>query len=90
MHLVDHLPLYRQSGIYAREGVDLECSTLADWVGQCSVLLRPLVERLRQHVLGGEKLHADRIADYRISDPDDLLPWNVAAQITKTTGLVAA
>jgi transposase len=55
----DHLPLYRQSGIYAREGVDLERSTLADWVGQCSTLLRPLVERLRQHVLGGEKLHAD-------------------------------
>ena len=55
----DHLPLYRQSGIYAREGVDLERSTLADWVGHCSALLRPLVERLRQHVLTGEKLHAD-------------------------------
>ncbi|MGB9495881.1 MAG: IS66 family transposase, partial [Azonexus sp.] len=55
----DHLPLYRQSGIYAREGVDLERSTLADWVGQCSALLRPLVERLRQYVLAGEKLHAD-------------------------------
>jgi len=55
----DHLPLYRQSAIYAREGVDLERSTLADWVGQCSALLRPLVERLRQHVLTGEKLHAD-------------------------------
>ena len=55
----DHLPLYRQSGIYAREGVDLERSTLADWVGQCSALLRPLIERLRQHVLTGEKLHAD-------------------------------
>ena len=55
----DHLPLYRQSGIYAREGVDLERSTLADWVGQCSALLRPLVEQLRQHVLAGEKLHAD-------------------------------
>ena len=55
----DHLPLYRQSGIYAREGVDLERSTLADWVGQCAALLRPLVGRLRQHVLTGEKLHAD-------------------------------
>lgn len=53
------MPLYRQSGIYAREGVDLERSTLADWVGQCSALLRPLVERLRHHVLAGEKLHAD-------------------------------
>lgn len=40
---VDHLPLYRQSEIYAREGVDLERSTLADWVGQSSQLLRPLI-----------------------------------------------
>ena len=54
----DHLPLYRQSGIYAREGVDLERSTLADWVGQCSALLRPLVERLRQHVLTGRRRYA--------------------------------
>ena len=38
----DHLPLYLQSGIYAREGVDLECSTLADWVGQCAALLRSI------------------------------------------------
>jgi transposase len=55
----DHLPLYRQSGIYAREGVELERSTLADWVGQCSALLHPLVEALRRHVLAGDKLHAD-------------------------------
>jgi hypothetical protein len=55
----DHLPLYRQSSIYAREGVELERSTLADWVGQCSALLRPLVEALRRHVLAGDKLHAD-------------------------------
>lgn len=45
----DHLPLYRQSAIYAREGVELERSTLADWVGQCNALLRPLVQALRQH-----------------------------------------
>lgn len=44
----DHLPLYRQSGIYARSGVELERSTLADWVGQCSALLRPLVETLNR------------------------------------------
>jgi transposase len=55
----DHLPLYRQSQIYARDGVDLDRSTLADWVGQSSALLRPLVDALRVHVLGGEKLHAD-------------------------------
>jgi transposase len=55
----DHLPLHRQTQIYAREGVDLDRSTLADWVGQSSALLRPLVEALRVHVLGGSKLHAD-------------------------------
>jgi transposase len=55
----DHLPLNRQSQIYAREGIDLDRSTLADWVGQSSALLRPLVDALRMHVLGGEKLHAD-------------------------------
>ena len=55
----DHLPLYRQSGIYAREGVELERSTLAGWVGQCNALLRPLVAALQKHVLSGEKLHAD-------------------------------
>ena len=55
----DHLPLYRQSEIYAREGVELERSTLADWVGGASHLLTPLVERIAQHVLSGTKLHAD-------------------------------
>lgn len=56
---VDHLPLYRQSEIYAREGVDLERSTLADWVGQSSQLLRPLINALKSHVMGGHKIHAD-------------------------------
>ena len=55
----DHLPLYRQSEIYAREGVELERSTLADWVGGTSQLLAPLVEALRRHVLSAGKLHAD-------------------------------
>jgi transposase len=55
----DHLPLYRQSEIYAREGVELDRSTLADWVGGTSRLLEPLVEALRRHVMSGSKLHAD-------------------------------
>jgi transposase len=55
----DHLPLYRQSEIYAREGVELSRSTLAEWVGQCQALLRPLVDELKRHVLTAEKLHAD-------------------------------
>jgi transposase len=55
----DHLPLYRQSEIYARQGVELERSTLADWVGGCSRLLAPLVEALRRYVISAGKLHAD-------------------------------
>jgi transposase len=55
----DHLPLYRQSGIYAREGVTLERSTLADWVGRSSALLDPLIEALRKDVLGSDVLHGD-------------------------------
>lgn len=57
----DHLPLYRQSEIYAREGVELDRATLADWVGQTSRLFEPLVEALRRHVMSAEKLHADDI-----------------------------
>src|SRR6202140_2468812 len=55
----DHLPLYRQSEIYAREGIELERSTLADWVGGSSELLDPLVEALRRYVMATGKLHAD-------------------------------
>jgi transposase len=55
----DHLPLYRQSEIYTREGVELERSTLADWVGGASHLLEPLVEALRRYVFDCTKLHAD-------------------------------
>jgi transposase len=55
----DHTPLYRQSEIYAREGVDLDRSTLAGWVGATSELLAPLVQAVRDHVLAASKLHAD-------------------------------
>jgi transposase len=55
----DHQPLYRQAEMYAREGVELERSTLADWVGGTSRLLKPLVEALRRHVMSAHKLHAD-------------------------------
>jgi transposase len=55
----DHLPLYRQSVIYAREGVDLDRALLASWVGAASALLRPLVDAIRRHVLVATKLHAD-------------------------------
>ena len=55
----DHLPLYRQSVMYAREGVDLDRALLASWVGAASALLRPLVEAIRKHGLAAAKLHAD-------------------------------
>jgi transposase len=55
----DHQPLYRQSEMYARQGVELERSTLADWVGASSRLLQPLVEALRRYVMAAGKLHAD-------------------------------
>ena len=49
----DHLPLYRQSQIYARDGLDLDRSTLADWVGRSTALLEPLAAAIGRHALGG-------------------------------------
>jgi transposase len=54
-----HLPLTRQSATYAREGVELDVSTLADWVGAASATLMPLVEAIRAHVFAAERIHAD-------------------------------
>jgi transposase len=54
-----HLPLNRQSVTYAREGIELDTSTLADWVGACAATLMPLVETIRDHVLAAERIHAD-------------------------------
>src|SRR5271165_5340160 len=55
----DHLPLYRQAGIYARDGVDLVRATLSDWVGKAAWLLKPLAERIGGHVMAGSVIHAD-------------------------------
>jgi transposase len=55
----DHLPLYRQSEIYARDGVELDRSTLSDWVGQAVWLLQPVVDGIRRHVFTAEKVHGD-------------------------------
>src|SRR5277367_1762427 len=57
----DHLPLYRQAEIYRREGIELDRSTLADWVGGASRTLQPLVDALRKYVLSAEKLHGDDV-----------------------------
>ena len=54
-----HLPLNRQSAAYAREGIELDVSTLADWVGAATATLMPLIEAIRAHVFAAERLHAD-------------------------------
>jgi len=55
----DHVPLHRQTVIYAREGVDLDRATLADWVGKAEFLLAPLAQAIGRHVRQGQVLHAD-------------------------------
>ena len=55
----DHLPLYRQAEIYARDGVDLDRAMLADWVGKTAWLVKPLAERIGSHVMAGTVIHAD-------------------------------
>jgi transposase len=54
-----HLPLNRQSTTYAHEGIPLDVSTLADWVGAAAATLRPLVEAMQAHVFAGDRIHAD-------------------------------
>ena len=55
----NHLPLNRQSEAYAREGIDLDVSTLADWVGACTATLAPLFTLIQAHVMAAERLHGD-------------------------------
>ena len=55
----DHLPLYRQEGIFARAGVAIPRSTLGAWVGMCGVQLQPLVDALKKEILNHPVLHAD-------------------------------
>src|SRR5437762_1733585 len=54
-----HLPLNRQSDVYQREGIDLDVSTLADWVGASAATLMTLVDAIRSHVFAAERIHAD-------------------------------
>jgi transposase len=55
----DHVPLYRQAEIFAREGLELDRTLLAQWVGNVTALLIPLTDALRAHVLGADVVHAD-------------------------------
>jgi transposase len=70
----NHLPLNRQSESFAREGIDLDVSTLADWVGACAATLAPLVALIRANVFGAARLHGD----------DTTVP--VLAKMRTTTG----
>jgi len=55
----EHQPLNRQSESYAREGIDLDVSTMADHVGACMAALNPIFELIRRHVLAAERIHGD-------------------------------
>jgi transposase len=55
----DHLPLYRQAAIFARQGVELDRSTLCDWVGRACWWLEPLWRLLRRHVMSSTRIFAD-------------------------------
>lgn len=57
----DHLPLCRQSRIFERDGIDIDRSTLADWVGKSRALLEPLADAIGRHVLAGQTIFADDI-----------------------------
>ncbi|VVE86065.1 transposase [Pandoraea sputorum] len=55
----DHMPLYRQAGIYRRGGIELNRATLASWVREAAALLRPLSDALGRYVRDAEKIHTD-------------------------------
>ena len=55
----DHLPLYRQSQIFERDGLDIDRSTLADWVGKSTALLEPLADAIGRQVLAGQAIFVD-------------------------------
>tara|TARA_B110000503_G_C6817555_1_gene277575 strand:- start:17 stop:289 length:273 start_codon:yes stop_codon:yes gene_type:complete len=55
----NHLPFYRQSEIYEREGIELSKSSMASWAGQCSALLRPLIEAIRKSIFLSRHIHGD-------------------------------
>jgi transposase len=55
----NHLPFYRQSEIYEREGIDLSRSTMASWAGGCAFLLEPLIEEIRKSIFASSHIHGD-------------------------------
>lgn len=55
----NHLPLYRQSEIYEREGIEISRSTMAGWAGQCAILLEPIIKEIRRIVFSAGQIHGD-------------------------------
>ena len=55
----DHLPIYRQSEMWERAGVDLDCTTMGRWVMSCGELLRPLVDLMKQDIVASDSVQAD-------------------------------
>ena len=68
----DHLPLYRLAEIFARMGADIPDSTLVDWCGRAMKVLKPLIDRIDDEVMGSDLLHADdtpiRVLDRSLRD----------------------
>jgi transposase len=67
------LPLYRQAQIYTRQGIELDRSTLTDWVGRAAWFLRPLHERLLEHLRTSTKLFVDETTA-PVLDPGRVAP----------------
>ena len=84
----DHLPLYRQSEIYAREGVDLDRSTLSDFVGAASYLLSPLVDQLAEEKATNSAVEAfaERMVREHTQMADTMKPFCRVLGLTPPTG----
>jgi transposase len=82
----DHIPLYRQSEIYARQGVPLDRSLMAQWVGNIQALLRPLTDALYAHVFAADVLHADSGARTRARQDQDWQAVDLRARRATRSG----
>jgi transposase len=85
----DHLPLYRQEEIYRRSGAFIARSSMASWVGQCGVQLKPLAALLRQHLIKQAVLHADETPIKLLSPgsgkTDTAYAWVIRSSDLQTT-----
>jgi transposase len=86
----DYPPLYRQSKNYGREGVALERSTLANWGGQASALMRPLMAALEHQVLAAKRLHSDATPVLVLAPATGKNSTGQLWRVTATSGLTLA